>query len=543
MENLLYYLIKASSGIAILYIIYWAFLRKETFHKTNRVYLLVALIVSALMPLFPYQYEVIIDPAKNNDIWTVVNSSFKSIQLSFSGNEASIPQITWLQALTIIYFTGVSIFLFRLLAQCAILVFLVIKHKPQKDGGLKILENERYGPPFSFFNVVFINPKFHKQEELHEILAHEKVHIRENHWFDLLIIELFTVVFWFNPFIWLFERSIKQNHEFLADAGVISRGHSVGKYQALLINQLMGMQIIGVTNNLNFALNTNRLKMMTKQKTPKIRALKLGFVLPAIALLLMAFAEPSYRAKSIDITTNDVSLRELAGDKIIKLVGKVFDEKGNALPGASVIIKGTTNGTVSNKDGLFKFAASEDDHIVVSYVGKVTAVKAVAKITEGKKTEGAYKTKFVLKNGVVEIEDIDKILNSPPPPPPPPAPPKAKKAEKALDAKKVEKAKKAKEEFYIVEEMPAYPGGIHAMAKYVKKMSVKYAKAKKVEGKAYIGFTVGTDGSVKNINVLKKSNEMAAKAAYAIVDGMEKWQPGKQRGKAVPVNYEMLVKF
>ena len=130
----------------------------------------------------------------------------------------------------------------------------MVKYRVKSFNGIRIVENDKYGLPFSFFNIVFINPKFHTQEDLPEILAHEKVHIRENHWFDLLFIEMLTVVFWFNPFIWFFERSIKQNHEYLADKGVIFMGHGVARYQAILVNQLLGMQIVGVTNNLNLPL-------------------------------------------------------------------------------------------------------------------------------------------------------------------------------------------------------------------------------------------------------------------------------------------------
>ena len=39
----------------------------------------------------------------------------------------------------------------------------------------------------------------HSEEDLADIIAHEKVHIRDFHWVDLLIAELLTVVFWFNP--------------------------------------------------------------------------------------------------------------------------------------------------------------------------------------------------------------------------------------------------------------------------------------------------------------------------------------------------------
>lgn len=138
----------------------------------------------------------------------------------------------------LVYLTGAALFLFRLITQTFILIHLILKHRIKSLDGNRVVENGKYGIPFSFFNIIFINPKFHKQDDLPEIIAHEKVHIRENHWFYLLLIELLTVIFWFNPFIWFFERSIKQNHEYLADKGVLLQGHNMGRYQALLVNQL-----------------------------------------------------------------------------------------------------------------------------------------------------------------------------------------------------------------------------------------------------------------------------------------------------------------
>ncbi len=277
--------------------VYWLFLRKETFYKANRWFLIAALIFSILLPLFPVRYEVIVDPENNASVLRTISDTFKHIPV-VDETETTIFDFNWQQAVLIVYFTGASIFLLRLITQSFILFLLMIKYKVKKFEGVRIVENEKYGLPFSFFNIVFINPKFHTQENLPEILAHEKVHIRENHWFDLLFIELLTVIFWFNPFIWFFERSIKQNHEYLADKAVLAQGHGVGRYQALLINQLMGMQIIGITNNLNFALSTNRLKMMTKTKTSASRRIKICVgCCPYLRCYLFAFAEPDYQVK------------------------------------------------------------------------------------------------------------------------------------------------------------------------------------------------------------------------------------------------------
>ncbi len=545
METFLIYLLKASSGIILLYAIYWVFLRKETFYQVNRWFLLGGLLMAALIPLFPFHYTVFVDAEQSSNALNGMRSISTNSNSFNDENLMEVSGISWQQVLFIVYLTGAFIFLFRLAFQSFILLFLIAKNKTKQFGGLRILENEKYGLPFSFFNIVFINPKFHKQEELSEILAHEKVHIHEYHWFDLLIIELLTVVFWFNPFIWLYERSIKQNHEFLADAGVLSRGYSIGRYQALLINQLMGMQIIGITNNLNFALNTNRLKMMTKQKTPKIKSLKLALAIPAIALLLVAFAKPSYRAASVDPADSELSIREIPGNKAFVIHGKVIDTNGDPMPGAAILIKGTAIGTVADMDGTFELKDPNPKEIdeggytnvsklVISFVGYQTSITEVKSIGDGEKS----KYTFELQRESIAIGDIDEILSSPPPPPPPPAPEKGK-----LEPSKLKKGEKEREVFYVVEEMPQYPGGVHALAEYVKKVSQKYAKAKKIDGKVLVGFTVGPKGDVRNIQILKKPNDMAAKAAYSIIDGLENWSPGKQRGKPVSVDYTIVVKF
>ena len=376
METLFIFLLKVSAGIILFYLVYWFFLRKETFYNANRWFLIVALVSAILLPIIPVQYSVLIEQKSNTTVFQVITDTFKNIPV-ISESDSTTRGFNWQQVVLLIYLTGAAIFLFRLLTQTFILIHLMIKYRIKSLNGIRIVENEKYSLPFSFFNVVFINPKIHKQADLPEILAHEKVHIRESHWFDLLFIELLTVIFWFNPFIWFFERAIKQNHEYLADKGVILQGHSVGRYQAILLNQLMGMQIIGITNNLNFALNTNRLKMMTKKKTSRLLGVKFVMTLPVLALLLFAFAEPNYRVKANE-SENPVSVIQ-KGEKEFTIHGKVVEEKtGEPLPGATVLIKGSTIGTVVDMDGTFTLVDSNPKpgnthgfytEYVISFVG------------------------------------------------------------------------------------------------------------------------------------------------------------------------------
>ncbi len=513
MQPIITYLVKASAGIILFYLVYWIFLRKETFYKANRWFLVMALITAVLLPLFPVHYSVLVDPDNGSAAYKTFSDTFKAIPAA-SGLETSSAAFKLEQAMLFVYITGASIFLLRLLSQTLILFHLLLKSRIKSSHGVRLVENDKYGLPFSFFNIVFINPKFHTQENLPEILAHEKVHIRENHWFDLLFIELLTVIFWFNPFIWFFERSIKQNHEYLADKGVLAQGHAMGRYQALLINQLMGMQIIGITNNLNFALNTNRLKMMTKKKTSRIHGIKFMWALPAVAFLLFAFAQPDYQTS--DKMDPGIKSSDITAAKEVNISGIVVDENEEPLSGVSIIIKGSTTGTVSDRDGTFSLKASADDNIVFSYVGKKTFVMKAGSFPSGEKN------RIKMEDGVIHI-DLNKNLKEELPPLPPPSKMNKKEAQPPMGKAELpppppppaKEEKQSKEEtFVIVEELPEYKGGYTALEKDISEMYLKAKqKEKNVSGNALIGYTVNEKGKVTDVKIIEADNELAGKTA------------------------------
>ena len=118
-----------------------------------------------------------------------------------------------------------------------------------------------------------------------------------------------------------------------------------------------------------------------------------------------------------------------------------------------------------------------------------------------------------------------------PPPPPPPAPEFDKNSDKPV--------------FVIVEDMPEYKQGFYGLSKYVKKQKSKLQDkfGKKLNGNATVGFTITKKGEISNIQILNKSNDMAARAAKIIAKEMEQWKPGSQRGKKVSVDFAMELKF
>ncbi|MCZ4694098.1 hypothetical protein DWB61_02650 [Ancylomarina euxinus] len=527
MEVLLEILIRASIGIALFYALYWMLLRQSTHFNANRLFLLISLLISVVLAVVPIQYQVLI-PTPSSPVLNDYNGIFNRDIANTTNDVQDSNGIGLYGTLLFIYSIGAAVVLLRLLVQCRKPILIISKSKPKKIHDCLIHENKVFKSPFSFFNRILINPEYFKQDELYDILTHEKVHIQERHWIDLFIIELLTVFFWFNPFIWFFERAIKQNHEYLADEGVISRGHSPVRYQALLINRLMGTEVIGLANHFNSSLGLTRFKMMTKEKTAKRKLFRMIWGIPVLAILLMAFAKPEYKTTT-NKSTVETKSEIINKSKSIKVTGTVKDNKGNPMTGASVILQGTTTGTVVDRDGTYEIELPKEGEcgLIVSFVGYETVANTLI-VEPSASTE--WEHSFTMEREVISIDSKD-LMNAGDVPPPPPAPEFEKNSDKPV--------------FFIVEDMPEYKQGFYGLSQYVKKQKSKLQNkfGNKLNGKATVGFTVDATGKVTNIQILDKSNDIAAKAATKIASGMENWKPGSQRGKTVPVDFAMELEF
>lgn len=99
--------------------------------------------------------------------------------------------------------------------------------------------------------------------------------------------------------------------------------------------------------------------------------------------------------------------------------------------------------------------------------------------------------------------------------------------------------------FTVVEEMPEFPGGMAKLAEYLAK-NIKYpqlARESGIQGRVFINFVVEHDGSVTNVKVMRSLGGGCDEEAVRVVKSMPKWKPGKQRGKAVRVSYNLPVNF
>ena len=285
MNDLILYFTRSGFSIATLYIFYWLFLNKETCFSCNRFYLIFSLLFSALIPFVPNLV------ATNSLISSKYTVLLEPVTI-FSGNPISGGSQNYniFQVLLWVYFSGVTINILRLFFQLTQLVLLAGKTGIHREYGVKLVYTGKPYANFSFFDIIFLNDPEKDKNRLQEIITHEKVHIRQKHYIDLIIIELMTIIFWFNPFIWFYKRSIKTVHEYLADEGVLKNGHNKTDYQQLLLNQTFGIQIYALTNNFNQSLIKRRFFMMSKTKSKFRTKIKVLSAVPLMLILAFVFS-------------------------------------------------------------------------------------------------------------------------------------------------------------------------------------------------------------------------------------------------------------
>jgi periplasmic protein TonB len=122
--------------------------------------------------------------------------------------------------------------------------------------------------------------------------------------------------------------------------------------------------------------------------------------------------------------------------------------------------------------------------------------------------------------------------------------------ETMVDVAPIVAAKEEKEEeeaqiFYIVEEMPEFPGGEAALRAFIAK-SINYpviAQENGVQGKVYVSFIVDKDGGISDAKIARSVDPSLDKEALRVVNTLPKWKPGKQRGKPVRVSYTVPISF
>ena len=477
-------LLKSSVCAAILWVAYYALLRKETHFAFNRFYLLSVIPLSSIIPLLRLP---LLPPAEHAPL--VMIEGFSAAPLTETATQ-SFPTVT---LLLVIYFLGAGFVAFRFIKQ--------FYHMRRIMTVSRFSDTKNYSA-FTFFRKIHINRSTLSAGDYEKILWHEQAHARQLHSVDLVAAQLFVMLQWFNPFAWQLKKSIVATHEYLADAQVLARGVDINIYQQLLFRQTTGVYP-EYANGFSYSLTKKRLIMMTKNNTGKFFALKLCFLLPAIALPVALFGLSTAETLSPVNTEKIVTTTITSADTLS-------------------VNKGTQNATITilTKSGETLILSGGDEHLQDMSPDNISSITAQKDTAAGNtqtppplETAQADHPHFYLKKDTAKTKTV--YFTTP-----------------------IYQAG-------AVDVNPEFPGGQSEMMKFLF-ANLKYPKEvaeKKIQGRVIVEFIIEADGNIDNVKVLKSVDPLLDAEAVRVVKAMPAWTPGKHKGSTVAVRFMLPIVF
>ena len=281
------YIIESTIFLGCSYGLYHLFLKRGRSFIYVRFYLLLALLLSLFIPFLKIEVHSTIPIAagiSDGEFYTLLALSGEE-SLGSSGHTGSPVSVFML-----IYLTGMVLMFLRYLINLSKLIRKtkqgITLQGPQ--GSVILSDNE--GMPYSFFRYTFMNRGLYERgTHLENLLLHENVHCRQFHSADILFAELLKVVQWYNPFAWLMVKSIRLNHEFIADEKVLE-SQNKDSYQLLLVDMELANQSNCMASEFNNSLTKKRLAMMNKKNFGKSAVIGKLASVPLFLFLVMVLS-------------------------------------------------------------------------------------------------------------------------------------------------------------------------------------------------------------------------------------------------------------
>ena len=511
MTDFLTYDLKVAVLITVFYMFYRLLLARETFHRVNRVVLLLTAVASFVLPL------CVITMHRTVTIEAMPQVAIGEMQMETDTEQPTAP--LWPTVLpTLLYMIGVAVTLGHTLLSIMKVLSLIRRNEQhrQPDGTTICVTGNAEVAPFSWMRYIVMNRDDYAAQDA-AILAHERGHIRLRHSWDVLLVDLLTALQWFNPSIWMLRQDLRSIHEYEADGEVLSQGINARQYQYLLISKATGIGGYSIANGINHSTLKKRIHMMTNRKSKGSHLLKLLAIVPIVGMVLALNArtvtnyiydEPQKQQpvkkgkkagkatvgnKSIQVKTDAPGASAMVKAVVINL------QTGEAVPGAAVVIAGSTKGIVTNEHGAFSLDAKVGDKINVTYPGMQPATVEV--------------TSSEMKDFYINLRK--------------------------------EGADGWEEAYDVVDQMPEFPGGVNAMIQFLS-TNVRYPKKaflNEVQGKVVVSFVVSKNGSIGDAMIAKSVDPELDAEALRVVQAMPNWTPGKKNGEPVAVRYTVPIQF
>ncbi len=569
------YFLKVNVAFILLYAFYRLFFYKDTFFKLRRTILLAFFGVSLLYPLMNIQ-----DWIREQGPIVEVIQMYSAILPETTITPGNVPQTNWhdllLSGISYLYWSGVIALSFRFLVQLSSILLLARRSEVTLIRNVRVHLLNKPAGPFSFFRLVFLHPDSHSEKEIDEILVHECTHVSQWHSIDVIICELVCIICWVNPFVWLLKREVRHNLEYLADDTVLESGYDSRSYQYHLLGLAhTNRSVTSLSNNFNMLHLKNRISMMNKKRSRSIGRTKYLIFIPVVgALLILSNVDALARITDelTESTFADVLLPEailpfpFVGDAspAEKREEYVLSEEGieaarRARNQVFTVVEVMPE-FPGGQGALLKFLATNvrypESAVKNGIEGRVSCSFVVGK-------DGAISEAEVIRGVSPELnEEALRVINSMPVWSPGKQRGKAvnvkytvpvtfrlsggkKKASSRIVQRQIKEVDTSGRVFTVVQQMPEFPGGQASLLKYLA-TRIKYpaiAQENGIQGRVSCSFVVDTDGSLKNIEVIRGIDPSLDREAVRVIREMPKWNPGVQNNMAVAVKYTVPVTF
>ena len=302
------YILKVAVLTAAFGILYHYLLKKETFHRFNRLVLGASLLLAYIIPLCVVSLSRsgntpkpdILYPCNNGpagETWmgapaypslvehytTDYPAETEILDVPAAGREPGMTNWTML-ILGIIYAAGVIFILgTRIISAFKVRDIIRCGRVTESSDKWRIVIAAPDVQPFSWMKDIVL-PNDPSVLEDTAVVEHEKAHIAFGHSYELLIFDIITFVQWFNPAVWQMRRDLCAVHEFQVDAHVLNKGYDRKEYQYSLLFHAVGVKALAIA--CGFRLNSlqDRIKMMNRPPS-SIRKVARIIYIPLIALV------------------------------------------------------------------------------------------------------------------------------------------------------------------------------------------------------------------------------------------------------------------
>ena len=277
------YAFESSICLLLFWLFYILFLSGDTHHGRNRLFLLLSVTTSSLIPLMHFSYTTGGHFLSSGGLTGLLLPEALISSSGLSGRSLAGPALI----LPVTYITGAAVSATFFLAISLRLLWMIIRRGNNEK---VVLCDSKRRLCYSAFGHVFISRSV-LSDDAERMIAHEKEHVSRLHHFDLMLTGLVCIIQWFNPAAYLLRRSLQTIHEYEADKECINNGEEVASYQQLLVSAVLNTRLTILSNTFsNTSLLKNRIIMMTKKKTAKSASLKMILALPLALIMLFLFS-------------------------------------------------------------------------------------------------------------------------------------------------------------------------------------------------------------------------------------------------------------